>query len=183
MYIYKIYMYMYIYKILLSIKLYNNKYLYMMRPVQMFKVEVKGINEALYISTLQFLYSTDLFFAVMQANNRGLWLYLLSYHFLCHVFCNHVEIRLTIVTGSMLHGQRGCSRFSWLARNATTIIARWFVIIASVAFIVEGQLFHLPQEGTGFMLDADSNVVHSRSRWKRKFLTDLLTELISNLGS
>lgn len=72
MYIYKIYMYMYIYKILLSIKLYNNKYLYMMRPVQMFKVEVKGINEALYISTLQFLYSTDLFFAVMQANNRGL---------------------------------------------------------------------------------------------------------------
>lgn len=42
-----------------------------MRLIQMFKVEMKGINKALYISTAHFL-ATDLFFAVMQANNRGL---------------------------------------------------------------------------------------------------------------
>lgn len=40
-------------------------------------------------------------------------IYLLSYYFLCDVLCNHGEIRLTIVTGSMFYEQRR-SRFSFV---------------------------------------------------------------------
>lgn len=52
-------------------------------------------------------------FSLLQRSIIKALIYLISYYFLCHVLCNHGEIRLTIVTGSMLYGQRR-SRFSFV---------------------------------------------------------------------
>lgn len=93
----------------------------------------QGINKV-YSTFLIYSKNLFVFFLVVVQTDKRLWLYLLLFSLPC--FCNHV--RLTIVTGSMLYRQRSLSFRSWLARSATAIIARWF-IIASVACFYRGR--------------------------------------------
>lgn len=126
--------------------------------------------------------------SVAQIENR-ICFYLFVIYFLYRILCDHVEIWLTIVTGPMLHGffcndvlsvfvrdwreapQDNCAL---VHRDRRCLFLSWKV---SYLESITKRNYELQRRYSVTSHIRD----YSKSRWKCKFLTDLLTRLISNL--